>query len=410
MDSVQVLFMTDGRDTSSQDEDEACRRFQDFLQRRGGLSKVSAVGFTPEHNYDLLERVRKTGTEPGVFRYAEAGDGGDALWTKLQDVFSLVAMNTKAVPLTLVANGLTLLDPVPSEAAVIDGTTLASIGAFVARRAGGPGAALGGATVELHLALAGARLEFPVELVQLDRPRDRTQWQLRILQRRIAQLSSDMASLILSANDEEEGEPKDDGRGGGGGKQPSRGTSTSGRSTKTPGKKTSTATIDTSGGSAAYTTTCAKTAVNMAVLSDEMMARVRQVQRALDKVAVFGAGMSKTFRQQVMLQRADMQAELDSVHRLIAQCAQSSVAGGAGAAGSGSDTSLMARAADIRFAGTFSKARRQRRMDQRVAANAKVQADIEAKLLSLQPDAASVQAIGEDALDFFSCSLSQGGC
>ena len=110
---------------------------------------------------------------------------------------------------------------------------------------------------------------------------------------------------------------------------------------------------------------------------------------------------------------------VDGLQRVVAGAAQASL---------GADTtSLMARAADIAFAATFAKARRQRMMDRRVVCNAAAAQSIEEHLAALHvrttAAAATAAAAGgagggggaggvlaplsREALDFYFCTLSQ---
>ncbi|XP_019645932.1 PREDICTED: uncharacterized protein LOC109486537 [Branchiostoma belcheri] len=90
-----VVFMTDGADTCNRGDDinRSVRSWKDALARLGHEVIVHVVGFSAQHDYNFLGRLRNTGTTAGLFRYTEPSDGTEALKAKLQELFDFVALS-----------------------------------------------------------------------------------------------------------------------------------------------------------------------------------------------------------------------------------------------------------------------------------------------------------------------------
>lgn len=92
--NVTVVFMTDGCDGHSNQDviEKLISTKEDFRQQYSDSSLiVHPIGFGNGCNKVLLESIRSTGTEPGIFRYAESDDNTDTLCNKIQSLFEIAA-------------------------------------------------------------------------------------------------------------------------------------------------------------------------------------------------------------------------------------------------------------------------------------------------------------------------------
>lgn len=90
VDKIVVGFMTDGQHTSGKDLRAASIALRDKIKALNREVVIHAIGFSDDHNFRLLNDLRKLGTKEGVFQYAEAADGEEALLEKIQQLFNLV--------------------------------------------------------------------------------------------------------------------------------------------------------------------------------------------------------------------------------------------------------------------------------------------------------------------------------
>jgi ankyrin repeat protein/uncharacterized protein YegL len=106
--NVTIAFLTDGQ--SSGNRDELVAEFKDLIQekwtnRTGGPLAVHAIGFGSGCDQVFLEKMWKTGSIDGTYRYAEPSDDGDTLCHKLQSLFD-VAAKSSIVRINVKLNGL----------------------------------------------------------------------------------------------------------------------------------------------------------------------------------------------------------------------------------------------------------------------------------------------------------------
>lgn len=99
--NVVITFMTDGEDGSGRTVESLTNSFQEQIQSSwNGPYSVHTVGFGKNHNFNLLEKMRKIGTCEGFYRYSDYDDEGDALCNKLTAIFDVVS-SSSTVPITL---------------------------------------------------------------------------------------------------------------------------------------------------------------------------------------------------------------------------------------------------------------------------------------------------------------------
>ena len=96
-----ITFMTDGEDGSGKSNDVLTSMFKESIESNWtGPYSVHTVGFGSSHNFDLLEKMRKIGTNEGFYRYSDNNDEGDALCGKLTAIFDVVS-SSSTIPVTI---------------------------------------------------------------------------------------------------------------------------------------------------------------------------------------------------------------------------------------------------------------------------------------------------------------------
>jgi len=89
---LNIVFMTDGQDTTSKDLPIAKRAFSVFLKDCERQTTFHAIGFTKSHNHSFLEEICTMGTTEGMYRYAEEGK---SLETRFAEMFDFADVNVK---------------------------------------------------------------------------------------------------------------------------------------------------------------------------------------------------------------------------------------------------------------------------------------------------------------------------
>lgn len=89
---LNIVFMTDGQDTTSRDLSTAKRNFSVFLKDCERQTTFHAIGFTKSHNHSFLEEICAMGSAEGMYRYAEEGK---SLETRFAEMFDFADVNVK---------------------------------------------------------------------------------------------------------------------------------------------------------------------------------------------------------------------------------------------------------------------------------------------------------------------------
>ena len=90
--NIAVIFLTDGEDSSCRagpQRDTLVSDLRTELQTAIPNSVpyvVHTVGFGNQHDFNFLDKLRFVGTEEGAYRFATAGENGDALYQKIMGV------------------------------------------------------------------------------------------------------------------------------------------------------------------------------------------------------------------------------------------------------------------------------------------------------------------------------------
>lgn len=69
--AFNIVFMTDGEDTSRQDHTMTMMNFKILIDNLGLPVKINTIAFRTKAHMDYLNYIKNLGTEPGAFKYAE---------------------------------------------------------------------------------------------------------------------------------------------------------------------------------------------------------------------------------------------------------------------------------------------------------------------------------------------------
>jgi len=90
---LNIVFMTDGVDTTSRDLPGAKRALHHFLETCERQTTFHAIGFTKSHQQAFLLEMCRMGTVEGMYRYAE--QSGDSLESRFAEMFDFADVSTK---------------------------------------------------------------------------------------------------------------------------------------------------------------------------------------------------------------------------------------------------------------------------------------------------------------------------
>jgi ankyrin repeat protein len=105
--SIAVAFLTDGQDSTNRTADVLAQILREGLAQFDFTTvplTVHAMGFSASCDRVLLEKIRESGPVPGTFRFAEPGDGDDALASKMSALLQF-SLEGSTVPITLALRG-----------------------------------------------------------------------------------------------------------------------------------------------------------------------------------------------------------------------------------------------------------------------------------------------------------------
>jgi hypothetical protein len=83
--AINVVFMTDGEDTSSRALSESQKMFKVFLANCRRQVVVHTLSFGRQHNRSFLQELSQMGSSPGCYRYAETADKLDDSFAQMFD-------------------------------------------------------------------------------------------------------------------------------------------------------------------------------------------------------------------------------------------------------------------------------------------------------------------------------------
>eukprot|EP01113_Clastostelium_recurvatum_P006054 TRINITY_DN1273_c0_g1_i1.p1 TRINITY_DN1273_c0_g1~~TRINITY_DN1273_c0_g1_i1.p1 ORF type:complete len:1247 (+),score=506.54 TRINITY_DN1273_c0_g1_i1:76-3741(+) len=127
IDEIVIGFLTDGQDTSSGQYENSFKTLKNQLIQLGIPSVVHSIAFTSGHDFAFLNRIRKDlGTVEGGFLYAEPSDGPEALRTKFESIFDVVANASVRANITLSLEGYDFVEFTVSDSTDASSSSAAS--------------------------------------------------------------------------------------------------------------------------------------------------------------------------------------------------------------------------------------------------------------------------------------------
>jgi ankyrin repeat protein/uncharacterized protein YegL len=112
-----VMFMTDGQDGSGMDKVKMIDLFSEELKESVESSVVHTIGFSRDHDFDFLNKIKESGTISGTFRFADPSESEDALYGKIMNVASQI-INSNIISLKLQIND-TIYDTIMKKDTII---------------------------------------------------------------------------------------------------------------------------------------------------------------------------------------------------------------------------------------------------------------------------------------------------
>eukprot|EP01133_Synstelium_polycarpum_P012778 gene12778-14993_t len=100
---VAIVMLTDGSHTTTRDHKKAFQVLNALCKSiTCASSTVHSMGFTEGSRFSDLDGIRRTlGTRPGIYQYAEPGDGPHALTAKLRFIFDVILTTSDTINATI---------------------------------------------------------------------------------------------------------------------------------------------------------------------------------------------------------------------------------------------------------------------------------------------------------------------
>ncbi|KAK7009384.1 hypothetical protein BgiMline_000905 [Biomphalaria glabrata] len=349
-DSTVILFMTDGVDTISHQSkaNEYAKKWSKSLKAFSHPITVHAVGFSKDHDLQFLTKIANAGSSQGLYRYCEPGDGPEALRDKLEELFDYVSVSD-GLPIKFIVhleNPQDHLLCVDHQSEFIDGVIkqTENNGYFEYHASGDCWVNCDSSSNDLKLSLS-------IELVL---KKNKCKYTIQIpccivdIKHIVHKDVGPVAVWNLNVMSRD---------------------------------------IDI------------LTTHLVDVITDrkdvfKLNERLNYFQNKMSKIEVFKPGYDKETRAMIMSKLKDIQGKLNKLHGMVAQYLRGETQG----------VSLLARVQDLRYEAQFSKVRRQRMMDRRVAKNFNI----------IKSDATNCSTVSEEqlkelsaeALGFYFCILS----
>uniref|UniRef100_K1PRM0 Integrator complex subunit 9 n=1 Tax=Magallana gigas TaxID=29159 RepID=K1PRM0_MAGGI len=354
IEKTVIVFLTDGVDArlygTKTVEQKWFQSLMASLENSAGRSSITihAVGFSKEHHYEFLKKLTEQGTGEGMFRYCEPGDGPTVLRDKLQELFDFVLSNA--------TSSMNMMVSIPGTNQILEGGTAKNSAIY---------------TGEITKDEESGKSELGVDLWMLISDPDSTN------------LSVALEMTIMN----KQGKPE---------------------KTFVPCEVTTT--------QRQIVRAEEKVVWNLKVLqrnSDVLLAdigkaiceknvkenlssRVDRLQDRLSQVPLFRKEFDKELREILKGHLDDIKKKIDQMRNVLAEFAR----------GNTQSVQMLARAHDMRYQAKFSKSRRQRILDKRVAKNMPHLQSAQAQLDQIQLDREEIQRMSRSSTDFFVCTLS----
>jgi hypothetical protein len=97
---IAIIFMTDGSDTCNRPNAiiDAQTKLRLYLRNSGSNCVVHAIGYSKDHDLNMMNSLKSLGTTEGVYRYAEGSIGLDEKFHELFEFADLTVEFTLKLP------------------------------------------------------------------------------------------------------------------------------------------------------------------------------------------------------------------------------------------------------------------------------------------------------------------------
>ena len=97
---IAIIFMTDGCDSCNRPNAilDAQTKLQNFLKRSARSCIVHAIGYSVDHDLNMMNSLKNLGATEGIYRYAEGSSGLDEKFSELFELADLTVEFTLKLP------------------------------------------------------------------------------------------------------------------------------------------------------------------------------------------------------------------------------------------------------------------------------------------------------------------------
>ena len=108
--SATIIFLTDGEDCSGNTALLASELAQGIIANWNKSSVVHTIGFGNNHDFKLLDEMRKSGKTEGAYRFADPTENTDSLSAKINSIFDTITSNINTEITIEIPDTFTLLE------------------------------------------------------------------------------------------------------------------------------------------------------------------------------------------------------------------------------------------------------------------------------------------------------------
>lgn len=353
IEKTVIVFLTDGVDARLYGTKTVEQKwFQSLMASvecagRSSLT-IHAVGFSKEHHYEFLKKLTEQGSGEGMFRYCEPSDGPTVLRDKLQELFDFVLSNA--------TSSMNVKVSLPGTNQILEGRTAKNSAIY---------------TGEITKEGESGKSELGVDLWMLVNDPDSINLSVAV----------EMTIMNMHGKPEKTFIPCE--------------VTTTQRQIVSAEEKVVWNLKVLQRNSDVLLADIGK-AICEKNVKENLSSRVDRLQDRLSQVPLFRKEFDKELREILKGHLDDIKKKIDQMRNVLAEYAR----------GNTQSVQMLARAHDMRYQAKFSKSRRQRIVDKRVAKNMPHLQSAQAQLDQLQLDREEIQRMSRSSTDFFVCTLS----
>ncbi|XP_061164855.1 uncharacterized protein LOC133173822 [Saccostrea echinata] len=351
IDRSVIVFLTDGMDSSlygtNQVQEEWFQTLMGSLKEVTSPYTIHTVGFSKEHHYNFLKKLTEQGSGEGLFRYCEPKDGPTVLRDKLQELFDFVLSNATA-PMKVNVS-------IPGTNQILEGGTTKNTATYLG---------------EITTDETSGKRELGLDLWIFVCDPNTTDLTINV---EMTVLENEQVEKVLV---------------------PCEVTMTTRQVIDAQEKvmwnvKVLQRNCD-------VLSAAIGKAINDGNVKDNMTSRVDKLQERVSRVPLFKREFDKEIREGMKVHLDDIKTKINHMRTVLAEYAR----------GNTQSVQMLARAHDMRYQAKFSKSRRQRILDKRVAKNMPNLQTAQSQLDQLILNHQEIEQMSSSAKEFFVCSLS----